>query len=1053
MERPSRRDLGIAATALGAALAAPGHASNLSTFITNLRVQGQINPLGIDDKEVRLSWEVKSSAPNFVQTAYRISAATSPEKLRVAPDLWDSGKIASTDTFDIKYRGLGQRSRSLVFWRVEIWDRDGKVSSSEPASWEYGLTEPSDWTAKWVAAEDETSRLDRLAGLLWKGGPRTAGFGPRYFRLKFDVPETGKATIISVAGNDYDLYIDGNKLAPPHRPFGGFGREGAIETPVDLTVGSHLLCAEVQDSDDWFSSFHPEVSIGVLIRTGDTRITSVGMRTSTVKESSWIRPDYDDSGWEVAKAAAYQSNALPGRGAYLLRRVFSLEKTVRTARLYVTALGGYQAWINGENVSKDLLTPESTDFSRHVLYRTYDVTQQLSQGDNVLGTTIADGWYGSYQAPSGRFGFGPPPLRVLAQLEIVFSDGERKIVSTDEDWQIRKSPITSSEIYNGETYDARLEVPNWASPNGSADGWMPAGLAPVPPASLKAQSAPPIRRTQTLRPLASRDMSPSVTVHDFGQNFAGWVRFKVKGKRGDSVTLSFAEILKPDGNIDMSNLRAALATDTYIMKGDPDGEIFEPNFTYHGFRYVQIKGQGVSNVTGIVVHSDLAETGHLRIGNPVIQKLWQNTLWSQRSNFMGIPTDCPQRDERLGWMGDAGVFWDAAAFNMDVAAFTRRFMGDVRDAQAPNGAFPDFAPDNWSDAWGQGQPSPGWADAGVILPWTVWRRYGDTSIIDQNWDAMNRYMACISKSNPDGIWRNQRGRDYGDWLALDAKEPGDPTTPKDLVATAMWKASTDKMVEMAEASGRKADAASYLASGSRISKAFVDAFVRNDGSVGNGSQTGYILALKHGLVPANLRDKAAANLVADIKRRGMLLSTGFLGTPASLDVLADAGYADIVYSLLLRTSFPSWGYMVAKGATTIWERWNGDTGDVSMNSFNHYSLGAVTGFVFRRLAGIDAITPGFRTFRFKPVLDHRVTTGGGDYDSMVGRISTEWSLNRKAFELSITVPANSSAEIWMPGSEVLGLEKGKRINQISGFSVFEVGSGTYHLKSVPGVLT
>ena len=520
----------------------------------------------------------------------------------------------------------------------------------------------------------------------------------------------------------------------------------------------------------------------------------------------------------------------------------------------------------------------------------------------------------------------------------------------------------------------------------------------------------------TLKPRSINEPRPGVFVFDFGQNFAGVCRLHVKGAAGERVELRFAEILKDDGAVDQSNLRAAKARDIFILRGDVAGETFEPSFTYHGFRYVEMEGfpgtPTLDALEGVVLHSDLPVTGALAIDNPLIERLWQNSLWSQRSNFTGIPTDCPQRDERLGWTGDACVFWDAAAFNMDVYAFTARFLDDMRDAQTPAGAFSDYAP---AARRGGDEPAPGWADAGVVLPWTAWMRSGNTSIIEANWDAIVRYLGYLEAANPDHLWRNKRGLDFGDWLALDAKQPGDPTTPKDLIGSAWWAHTAGLAAEMAAAIGRPSDAERFAAMRARIAQAFQAAYVRADGGVGNDSQTGYILALHFGLVPEPLREAAVERLVADIERRGGVLSTGFLGTPFSLDVLADAGRADLVYDLLLRTEFPSWGYMVAKGATTIWERWNGDVGDVAMNSFNHYALGAVTGFLFRRIAGIAPAAPGFKDIAIRPVIDPRVRRGGGAFRSVLGEISTEWALGQDGrFRLACVVPPNARARIHLP---------------------------------------
>ncbi len=725
----------------------------------------------------------------------------------------------------------------------------------------------------------------------------------------------------------------------------------------------------------------------------------------------------------------------------LLRRDFDVAQPVASARLYATALGAYEAFLNGERVDDALLAPESTDFRHRVLYRVYDVTDLVRTGANVLAAHVGDGWYASAIAPSGRYAFGPPPRRFLAQLELTLADGSRQVIETGDGWRTSPSPVVASEIYNGERYDARREQPGWNAPGFNDAGWCEARVEATPPGALVAHVAPPIRVTETLKARSVAEPRPGVFVFDFGQNFAGLPRLRVKGKAADQVRLRFAEILLPSGEVDQSNLRAAKATDAYVLKGDPAGESFTPAFTYHGFRYVQVEGYPgtptAADLDGLVIHSDLPITGTLRIDSPLIEQMWRNAVWSQRSNFTGIPTDCPQRDERLGWLGDANVFWDAAAFNMDVYGFTQRFAGDMRDAQTPNGAFPDYAP---ATRRAIDQPAPGWADAGVALPWTAWRRYGATSIIDANWEAMARYLRYLEESNPDALWRKNRGLDFGDWLALDAKEPGDPTTPKDLIGTAWWARATEMAAEMAAATGRADDKAWLDALHARIAAAFGSQYVGADGAVGNGSQTGYILALKFGLVPEALRSAAAKRLTDEIEGRGGVLSTGFLGTPFSLDVLADIGRADLVYDLLLRTEFPSWGYMIAKGATTIWERWNGDTGDVAMNSFNHYALGAVAGFLFRRVAGIAPAAPGFREITVAPVLDPRVRQAGADYDLVVGRISTDWTWTPgKAFELSLTVPPNAVAHVALPAQ----LGSRARLDGSDQSLSFDVGPGAH----------
>ena len=984
--------------------------------VTGLKTEQLDAPLGLELARPRLSWRLESARPGAGQSCYHVRVAASPEVLAAGgADLWDSGQVASDATFDIAYAGAPLESRRRCWWTVAVWDETGAPAHPAPvATWEMGLLDPGGWAAEWLAVETEEDRADRDAGLRWIWSDEDAQADPRRFRLALQLDAPADATLIVGARGRIDrLDLDGAPLdreaANPH----AFGALGVQRLELgELAAGAHTLVAKIaatpnpRDPRPFSGAFAALVKL--RSRGGELRriVTGPDWETSAT-----------DQAWTAATPAAHPPRAgWPATGAMLLRKDFETESAVVSARLYATALGAYEAFLNGARIGDALLAPESTEFRLRVLYRVYDVTELVRTGANVLAAHVGDGWYASYVAPGGRYAFGPAPRRFLAQLELTFADGRRQVVATGDGWRTAPSPVLASEIYNGETHDARREQPGWNAPGFDDRRWTEAHIEGGPPGKLTAHAAPPIRVTQTLTARAVTEPRPGAFVFDFGQNIAGLPRLRVKGRAGDTVTLRFAEILLPSGEVDQSNLRAAKATDTYVLKGDAAGETWTPAFTYHGFRYVQVEGYPgtptAADLEGLVIHSDLPVTGAVRIDSPLVEQVWKNAVWSQRSNFTGIPTDCPQRDERLGWLGDANVFWDAAAFNMDVYGFTQRFAGDMRDAQTPNGAFSDYAP---AARRAIDQPAPGWADAGVVLPWTAWRRYGATSIIDANWEAMARYLRYLEESNPDALWRRNRGLDFGDWLSLDARQPGDPTTPKDLVGSAWWARTTEMGREMAAATGRTADAAWLDQLHGRIVEAFRAAYVGADGRIGNGSQTGYILALQFGLVPAALRTAAGRHLTDEIEGRGGVLSTGFLGTPFALDVLADLGRADLVYDLLLRTEFPSWGYMIAKGATTIWERWNGDVGDVAMNSFNHYAFGAVGGFLFRRVAGIAPLEPGFRKFEVAPVVDPRVRKAGADYDSVVGRISTDWRWTPGGkFELELTVPANATARVTLP---------------------------------------
>lgn len=1026
--------------------------------ITDLRAEGLVDPIGLDQQDVRLSWRLESRDRAVRQTRCEVQAASSRALLEAGtPDLWHAGEVLTDKSMDMGWLGAPLQSRQRVWWRVLVRDDRGVRTTSPIASFEMGLLAPADWQAQWIEAQTDLERADRAAGLHWMRGDRPADKSPRQFRLSFDLEKAGDVTLFSIGNfRAPRVWLDGEPVALPAPGPHRFGAEPIAQTQHSLSAGRHVVAIEVTDPAGFDEPRMHEIAAALMIQAGDRRITSEGMRTATHAPEGWQATAFNDAAWAKAERSASQPQAWPRAGAYMLRRDFSLKRPVRQARLRMTALGAYIAQINGQRVGDAELAPESSDFRETALLRTYDVTPLLRPGANAIGALLGEGWYGSYHAPAGRYAFGAPPLRLFAQLEVEHDDGSLSIVATDDKWQLQTdTPITQAEIYYGEDYDARREQPGWSSPDFRATGWTPARIGQTPPCRLRAHVAPPIRAIERRQAVSIRSFDGDRHVIDFGQNFAGWAELKAKGAAGQTVSLRFAEILHPDGTIDAANLRAARASCLYTFRGDPAGESYQPHFTYFGFRYVEVSGLGraptTDEVTGIVLSSALPESGKPLVENRIIQGLWQNSRWSQRSNFFGVPTDCPQRDERLGWTGDAQVFWDAAAFTMDVGPFTHRFMGDLRDAQGPRGEFPDYAPTGWRDL--SLGASPGWADAGIILPWTVWQRYGDTAIVDRNWASMTRYMRFLSENNPDHIWRNLRGYDYGDWVALDAKKPSDETTPKDLIATAMWKYAADAMADMAFGSKRQPEGERYRQLSRDIATAFAKAFVRADGSVGNGSHCGYILALRFGLIPEPLRAAATAKLAADIRRRGTLISTGFLGTPYSLDALADQGQEALVYDLLLRTAFPSWGYMIAKGATTIWERWNADMVDSAMNSYNHYALGAVAGFIFRRVAGIDPTSAGFLTWRFNPVLDTRLERGGASYDSVLGPIRTDWRNRADGFAAQISVPANSRAEIWLPAASVDAIREGGRtIDAAPGLRpiglrgdrfILEAGSGDY----------
>ncbi|MDQ3942476.1 MAG: glycoside hydrolase family 78 protein, partial [Actinomycetota bacterium] len=649
--------------------------------------------------------------------------------------------------------------------------------------------------------------------------------------------------------------------------------------------------------------------------------------------------------------------------------------------------------------------------------------------------------------------YGPRP-QLLAQLNVEYEDGTTESLATEGSWRCSTGPILFSDLLMGESYDTRREMPGWAEPGFDDSRWYGVEVEEIGDTNLVAQPDEGIMVTEELEAKTVTEPESGRYVFDLGQNMVGWVRLKVEGEAGTEVILRHAEALNPDGTIYTTNLRSARATDRYVLGGDGE-EIFEPRFTFHGFRYVEVTGYPgeppPGAVTGRVVHSATPPSGSFECSSLMVNKLQENIVWGQRGNFLSVPTDCPQRDERLGWMGDAQVFVRTASFNMDVAAFFEKWMTDVEDAQSPEGAFPDVAPLPRGSGlidlrWG----APAWGDAGVIVPWTIYRTYDDTRIVERHYDAMARWMEYLHEANPDLIRKNRMGNNYGDWLS-----PKGDHTPKHLLATAYWAYDAKLIAEMAEATGRYEDAREYRDLKERIKAAFQAAYVFPDGRIEGDTQTCYLLALHMGLLPEDLRSAAAEHLVKSIEREDWHLSTGFAGVGYLCPVLTEAGYTDVAYRLLGNETYPSWGYTMKNGATTIWERWDGwtETGFQSpnMNSFNHYSLGSVGEWLYRNEAGIDLGAPGYDRIVIRPRPGGNLTHASGAYDSVRGRISSSWKIEDNRFFLETLIPPNTTATVHVPSTHDVS-EGGRPVDEADGVefvhagegeTVLSVGSGRY----------
>jgi alpha-L-rhamnosidase len=755
-----------------------------------------------------------------------------------------------------------------------------------------------------------------------------------------------------------------------------------------------------------------------------------------------------------------------------LRKAFSIDGAVRRATLYASARGLVEPHLNGRRVGEDVFMPEWTDYDKRIHYRTHDVTDLVRPGENALGAVLGDGWYSGYvgwQETRGRYGL---ENSLLVQLEVELEDGRRLTVVSDGSWRCAAGPIVFSDFMMGETYDARQELEGWDQSGFNDADWLAAREVAAPGVPLVAQRSEPVRVVETIKPVSMNEIAAGIYIFDLGQNVSGWVRLRVNGPAGTRVTLRHGERLNPDGTLYTENLRRAKAIDVYILKG-AGKEVWEPRFTFHGFQYIEVGGLPAApqsgDVLGCVVHSATPPAGRFECSHALVNRLWLNGYWSQKDNFLSVPTDCPQRDERLGWMGDAQVFLRTATYNMDVAAFFTKWMIDVEDAQTPEGVFTDTSPrlregENFVGLDGL-CGAAGWADAGVVVPWTLWRVYGDARIIERHWRAMVAWVDWIDRVNPDGVRRNELGNNYGDWLCIPSDTTFRTHSPmKVLLATAYWADDAAKLARMARAIGRDADAERLEAMFRRVRAAFQKEFVLEDGRLTVETQTAYLLALAFDLLPEKLRPRAAERLVELIRELDWHLSTGFIGISHLNPTLTAIGRPDVAYRLLLNEDYPSWLYPVRHGATTIWERWNGWTEEdgffnPQMNSLNHYSLGSVGEWLYRCVAGIelDPEVPGFKRFLIRPFPGGGLTHAGASYRSVHGLIESRWRRRGDSLTLEVAIPANTTARVHVPSDpETPVLESGKPAERAEGieplgrdgrFAVFAVPSGRYVFSS------
>jgi alpha-L-rhamnosidase len=745
----------------------------------------------------------------------------------------------------------------------------------------------------------------------------------------------------------------------------------------------------------------------------------------------------------------------------LFRKTFTAKKQILSATAYISALGMYEAQINGKRLGDAFFTPGWTAYRKRIQYQVYDVTSGLKQGNNAIAVTLANGWYAGYIAwANHRHEYGKY-ISLLFQLEIKYTDGSSETIISDESWKSSTSSIMSSEIYHGETIDNRKEKTGWAMPEYDDSNWIPVIIHPSVKANLVATYNEPIRKHEEFKPVKVFKTPSGEQVIDFGQNLVGFVTVRISGKKGDTITIKHAEILDKAGNFYTENLRAAKARDIYILKGE-GVEIFEPHFTFHGFRYIKVEGLkeviNPENFTAVALYSDMKPSGTFTCSSSLVNQLQHNIQWGQKGNFLDVPTDCPQRDERLGWTGDAQVFSRTATFNMGVHNFFVKWLKDVALDQFPNGSVPWVIPNVLGP---KSAGSTGWADVATIVPMNMYLAYGDKQILSQQYNSMKAWVDYMTSQSKDNLWNT--GSHFGDWLFFSPFDDNDGSaavTDKYLIAQCFWAHSTQLLIDAAGILGKAGDVSHYTDLLGKIKEAFNHEYVTPGGRLVSGSQTAYVLALQFDMLPENLREQAVERLVQNIKKYDNHLTTGFLGTPYLCDVLNRFGKTGLAYKLLLNETYPSWLYPVKMGATTIWERWDGIKPDSSlqtpdMNSFNHYAYGAIGDWMYRMIAGINTETrgPGYKKIRIQPFIEKELTNASASLMTNYGMLSSSWSTVDGKLEFNVEIPANTNASIFIPAKDEESVtEGGKPLGAVTdlivkgrapGFVVVIAGSGKY----------
>jgi len=1044
--------------------------------VGELRCEHLQNPLGVDVWPPRLSWTLSAPERNVEQKACEILVASSEDQLKPgAADLWDSGKLTTEASILVPYAGKNLESRDRCFWTVRVWDQAGQVSDwSPPATWTMGLLHPADWHAQWIGLDGvESSNV--MEGTSWIWSPeRTLAPGAtsetNYFRRVVTIPagRTIKSAVFEYTGDnecrgwldEFDLGARNNYKTVKWNKI-----SSRLDAGRTYLFGLTGRCSDTNQAAGVIGLLTIEFTEGepLVIPTDEH------WRVSSNLEPGWNTTHFDDSHWAAAKVLGPAGVAPWGRPhvpedrrlpARYLRKDFAADKEIARAMVSFSGLGLSELWLNGSKVGDAVLSPAFAQYDKREYYVTYDVTRAVRRGANTLGVILGNGRFFADRSKvyAGTVNFGFPKL--LLNLRLEYTDGTVTEVVSDGSWKLsRAGPIRANNDYDGEDYDARQELSGWSSPGYdgvSQPNWVPAQIVPAPTGVLSAQMMEPIRVTATLPPVSVKEIQPGVFIFDLGQNIAGWCRLHVSGPAGTIVTLRHAETLRADGSLYRANLRGAEATDTYTLRGDGP-ETWEPRFVTHGFRYVEVTGYpgtpDLQSLEGRVVNDDLPTAGHFLCSNDLLNRIYTNIVWGTRGNYRSLPSDCPQRDERQGWLGDRSEECKGESYLFDIEPLYAKWRQDMADTQRPNGVLPDIAPAYWpiySD-------NVTWPSSAIIIPSALQRYYGDDAVIAKNYGGAAAWMEHMLGLANNYILSKDN---YGDWCVppeeatlIHSKDPA-RQTEKALLATSYFYYDLKLMAKYASQLGKTADATRWQELAEHFKSAFNDKFLnREAGQYSNGTQTSCVLPLAFGLVPEDMHARIFAHLVAKIEHEtDGHIGTGLIGGQYLNRVLTDNGRPELAYTMASQKTYPSWGYMVEQGATTIWELWNGNTADPTMNSGNHVMLiGDLVVWLYEDVAGIapDDAQPGFKHIIMRPQPVGDLTFVRASHQSPYGLIRSEWQRTGGRFDWQIEIPANSTATVYVPATrqenvEAGGLTAARFENQQA---VFELGSGGYHFTS------